>query len=99
MHRSFYPISFEANIFNRTIARLLKKGKVRGIAGDCPGCCGRAAYEFYEIWFLLSPSAARSAVVTSMSGWLTRDPTMRPSSPEPQPFSLDFSTPLGYSIL
>jgi hypothetical protein len=46
MHGPFYPISFEANIFNRTIARLLKKGKVRGTTGDCPVCCGRAAYEF-----------------------------------------------------
>ena len=46
MHRPFYPISFETNMFNRTITRLLKKGKVRGTAGDGPVCCGRAAYEF-----------------------------------------------------
>src|SRR5215471_2714466 len=38
MHKLFSSISFEANIFNRTIARLLKKGKGRGttgVGGDC----------------------------------------------------------------
>jgi hypothetical protein len=46
MHGLFSLISFEANRFNRTIAHLLKKGKGRGTGGDCPVCCGRAAYEF-----------------------------------------------------
>ena len=44
-------------------------------------------------------SSQSSQAVTSMSDWLTRTPPTRPSSPERQPFSLDFSPPLGYSSL
>jgi hypothetical protein len=62
IHRPFSPISFEANIFNRTIARLLKKGKVRGTAGDCPVCCGRAAYEFSRD--LVPALAARGEIIS-----------------------------------
>jgi hypothetical protein len=53
MHGLFYSISFEANIFNRTIARLLKKARSEGHLVTVPCVAGELHKGSNEIWSLL----------------------------------------------